>query len=375
MAETDQERTEDPTPRRLQKAREKGQVPRSKEMGTAFVLVSAAVGLMIFGGSLATAMGQIMQDLFTLDRQQMFDSTKVLAVWETVLAELLWPLMWLFLLITAATFVGNIWLGGFNFSWQAAAPKLSKMNPLKGLKRMFGVQALVELTKGVAKFGVVAISAFLLLWWQFDNIMQLSASQLPAMVRDSLEIFLLMFLLLCCSVFLIVVIDAPYQLWKHTKDLRMTKQEVKDEHKDTEGSPEVKGRIRRLQMEMAMRRMMTEVPKADVIVTNPTHYAVALKYDDKGQRAPVLVAKGIDEIASKIREIAYEYDIPIVSSPALARSMYHTTELDQEIPQGLFLAVAQILAYVYQLKAYQRGQGKRPRPPKDDFDIPETLRH
>lgn len=375
MAETDQERTEEPTARKLQKAREKGQIPRSKEMGTAFVLVSAAVGMMIFGGSIINAMETIMTDSFTLDRQQAFDTTKMLSVWEAVLDELMWPFIWLFALILAATFAGNTWLGGLNLSWQAAAPKLSKMSPLKGLKRMFGVQALVELLKAVAKFAVVALSAWFLLVWQFDNILRISGSQLPAMMRDALEIFMLMFLLMCCSIFLIVVIDAPFQVWKHNKDLRMTKQEVKDEHKDTEGSPEVKGRIRRLQMEMAMRRMMTEVPTADVVVTNPTHFAVALKYEQFGFGAPKVVAKGADDIAAKIREIALEYDVPLVSSPTLARSIYHTTELDQEVPQGLFVAVAQVLAYVYQLREYKKGRAKRPAKPKDDLPIPDDLRH
>ena len=198
---------------------------------------------------------------------------------------------------------------------------------------------------------------------------------MPNMIGNALDILLWMFLLLCCSIFLIVVIDAPFQLWKHNKDLRMTKQEVKDEHKDTEGSPEVKGRIRRLQMEMANRRMMQEVPKADVVVTNPTHYAVALKYEDGGSQAPVLLAKGTDETAAKIREIALEYDIPLVQSPALARSVYHTTELEKEIPQGLFVAVAQILAYVYQLRLFKQGQAKRPKKPDSESPIPEDLRY
>lgn len=375
MAETDQERTEDPTSRRIEKAREEGQVARSKEMGTTFVLVASAVGLMIFGAAIGEGLANIMRELFTIDRQQAFDSSKTLAVFGTVLDELAWPMMGFFLLIMLATFAGNTWLGGLNFSWKAAAPKFSKMDPIKGLKRIFGVQALVELVKALAKFGVVAFAAWLLLTWQFEHILSLSGSQLPTMIRDALELFLLMFLLLGCSTILIVAIDAPYQLWKHKKDLRMTKQEIKDEHKDTEGSPEVKGRIRRLQMEMAMRRMMTEIPTADVVVTNPTHYAVALKYEDGGRGAPIVVAKGVDEVAAKIRELALEYEVPLVSAPPLARSLYHTTELKQEIPQGLFIAVAQILAYVYQLREHRRGLAKRPRIRTDDLPIPEDLQH
>jgi len=375
LAETDQERTEDPTEKRKQQAREKGQVARSKEMGTAFVLVSSAVAFMWFGESLFNGLRTVFKQLFILDRQQAFDTTKMFEAFATAFSAIIWPLAIIFAFILVFTFFGNSWLGGINFSWQAMAPKFSRMSPLNGFKRMFGVQALVELVKGLAKFLVVAVSAFLLLAWQYDNILQISMGQMPNMMANALDILMWMFLLLCCSIFLIVVIDAPFQLWKHQKDLRMTKQEVKDEHKDSEGSPEVKGRIRRLQMEMANRRMMQEVPKADVVVTNPTHYAVALKYEDNGARAPVVLAKGSDETAAKIREIALEYDIPLVQSPALARSIYHTTELEQEIPQGLFVAVAQVLAYVYQLKMHKKGKAKRPNKPASDLPIPDDLKY
>jgi len=375
VAETDQERTEDPTEKRKQQAREKGQIARSKEMGTAFVLVSAAVAFMWFGGALFDGLRSVFQTFFTLDRQQAFDPNKMYEAFAIAFGEIIWPILIIFAFILVFTFFGNSWLGGINFAWKAMAPKFSRMSPLNGFKRMFGVQALVELVKGLAKFLVVAVSAFLLLAWQYDNILQISMGQMPNMMANALDILLWMFLLLCCSIFLIVVIDAPFQLWKHQKDLRMTKQEVKDEHKDSEGSPEVKGRIRRLQMEMANRRMMQEVPKADVVVTNPTHYAVALKYEDNGARAPVVLAKGSDETAAKIREIALEYDIPLVQSPALARSIYHTTELEQEIPQGLFVAVAQVLAYVYQLKMHKKGKAKRPKKPASDLPIPDDLKY
>lgn len=375
MAEMDQERTEDPTEKRKQQAREKGQIARSKEMGTAFVLVSAAVAFMWFGGALFDGLRSVFQTFFTLDRQQAFDPNKMYEAFAIAFGEIIWPILIIFAFILVFTFFGNSWLGGINFAWKAMAPKFSRMSPLNGFKRMFGVQALVELVKGLAKFLVVAVSAFLLLAWQYDNILQISMGQMPNMMANALDILLWMFLLLCCSIFLIVVIDAPFQLWKHQKDLKMTKQEVKDEHKDSEGSPEVKGRIRRLQMEMANRRMMQEVPKADVVVTNPTHYAVALKYEDNGARAPVVLAKGSDETAAKIREIALEYDIPLVQSPALARSIYHTTELEQEIPQGLFVAVAQVLAYVYQLKMHKKGKAKRPKKPASDLPIPDDLKY
>ena len=375
MAETDQERTEDPTERRKQQAREKGQVARSKEMGTAFVLVSAAIAFMWFGDWLYEGARNVFQTMFTIDRQQAFDTTKIYEAFGIAFGFIMWPVLIIFAFVLVATFFGNSWLGGISFSTKAMAPKFSRMNPLNGFKRMFGIQALVELVKAIAKFSVVAVSAYFLLKWQFVDILQMSMGQMPNMIGNALDILLWMFLLLCCSIFLIVVIDAPFQLWKHNKDLRMTKQEVKDEHKDTEGSPEVKGRIRRLQMEMANRRMMQEVPKADVVVTNPTHYAVALKYEDGGSQAPVLLAKGTDETAAKIRVIALEYDIPLVQSPALARSVYHTTELEKEIPQGLFVAVAQILAYVYQLRLFKQGQAKRPKKPDSESPIPEDLRY
>ncbi|RDX34129.1 flagellar biosynthesis protein FlhB [Idiomarina sp. HD9-110m-PIT-SAG05] len=375
MAETDQERTEDPTERRKQQAREKGQIARSKEMGTAFVLVSAAVAFFWFGGALYRGVRNVFETMFTIDRQQAFDTTKLYEAFAIAFGEILWPILSIFAFIVVFTFLGNSWLGGINFSAQAMAPKFNRMSPLNGFKRMFGVQALVELVKAIAKFMVVAVSAYFLLKWQFVDILQMSMGQMPTMVGNALDTLLWMFLLLCCSMFLIVVIDAPFQLWKHNKDLRMSKQEVKDEHKDTEGSPEVKGRIRRLQMEMANRRMMQEVPKADVVVTNPTHYAVALRYEDGGAQAPVLLAKGTDETAAKIREIALEYEIPLVASPGLARSIYHTTELEKEIPKGLFVAVAQILAYVYQLRMFKQGQAKRPKKPPTDKDIPDDLRY
>ncbi|HAR56674.1 MAG TPA: flagellar biosynthesis protein FlhB, partial [Idiomarina baltica] len=360
MAETDQERTEEPTEKRKREAREKGQIARSKEMGTAFVLVSAAVAFFWFGESLYAGVRGLFRDLFTLERRQAFDTSQIYKALAVGFEHIIWPVIIIFAFITLFTFLGNSWLGGINFSWKAMAPKFSRMNPMNGFKRMFGTQALVELVKGIAKFGVVAISAFLLLSWQFDNILQISMGQMPSMIENALDILMWMFLLICCSMFLIVVIDAPFQLWKHNKDLRMTKQEIKDEHKDSEGSPEVKGRIRRLQMEMANRRMMQEVPKADVVVTNPTHFAVAIKYEESGNQAPILLAKGTDETAAKIREIALEYDVPLVASPALARSIYHTTELETEIPRGLFVAVAQVLAYVYQLKMFKQGKAKRP---------------
>ncbi|MCT7655264.1 flagellar type III secretion system protein FlhB [Oceanimonas sp. NS1] len=254
-------------------------------------------------------------------------------------------------------------------------PKFSRLSPVNGLKRMFGVQALVELLKSIAKVVFIATIAIWLLWSQFDHILRLSGETLNLAMKDALELLLWMGLALCLALLPIVAIDVPFQVWNHTRQLKMTLQEVKDEYKNTEGKPEVKSRIRRLQQEMANRRMMAEVPTADVVVVNPTHFSVALRYDkDKPGAAPVVVAKGLDEVALKIREVAREYQVPVISSPALARAVYFSTKLDREIPDGLFVAVAQILAYVFQLNAWRKGQGNKPVPLKDDLPIPDEYR-
>ncbi|MFP2770590.1 flagellar biosynthesis protein FlhB [Oceanisphaera sp. KMM 10153] len=376
MAESDgQEKTEQPTEQRLRQAREKGQIPRSKELGTAAVLLSAALGLMMVGDALGLAMSRVFEHNFRIDREALFDPEAMMPALRDSLLGLMWPLFGFFAIVLVAALVGNSLLGGVNFSSQAMLPKLDRMSPMKGFKRMFGMQALVELLKSIAKVVFIATLAIWLLWGQFDNILRLSDETLPAAMVGSLELLLRMGLLLCMALLPIVAIDVPFQIWNHTRQLKMTLQEIKDEYKNTEGKPEVKGRIRRLQQEMANRRMMGEVPTADVVVVNPTHYSVALRYDkDKPGAAPVVVAKGLDEIALKIREIAREYEVPVISSPALARAVYHSTKLDREIPDGLFVAVAQILAYVFQLNAWRKGQGNKPIPLKEELPIPEEYR-
>ncbi|MDF0532988.1 flagellar biosynthesis protein FlhB [Shewanella sp. A32] len=369
-----QEKTEQATSRRLEQAREKGQVARSRELGTSAVLLASGIGLLVLGPDIALSLKSAMTDIYTMDRSQIFDTNSMFTVWQTVISDLGWPILGFIAMLGVIAFVGNIALGGITISSEAIMPKGSKMNPMTGLKRMFGIQALVELTKGIAKFSVVGLAAYLLLTYYFPEILGLSHDNLPGNVAHGLKLLIWNFILLCASTLLIVVIDVPYQLWNHNKQLRMTKQEVKDEYKDTEGKPEVKGRIRQLQREMAQRRMMSEVPKADVIVVNPEHFAVALKYDAKKSPAPYLVAKGTDEIAFKIREIAREYNVPIVAAPLLARAIYHTTKLEQQIPDGLFTAVAQVLAYVYQLRQYQKGRGRKPTPLPLNQPIPEEFR-
>ncbi|USD38638.1 flagellar biosynthesis protein FlhB [Ferrimonas sp. SCSIO 43195] len=375
MAEnsSDQEKTEDPTPKRLQQAREKGQVPRSKEMGTAFVLMGAAIAMMIFGQAIAQSMISLATSLFSRNRAQVFDVSEMTRVFGEIVMAVGLPVLGFVVFLTVAAFVGNTLLGGMTFSWKAAAPKMNKFNPINGFKRMFGVQAVVELVKAVAKFAVVAVVAWMLLTIYFEDIMALSTGTTFGAIAGSVSLLNKLFTILCCSLMLIVIIDAPYQIWNHTKQLKMTKQEIKDEHKDSEGKPEVKGRIRQLQREMSQRRMMSEVPQADVVVVNPTHYSVALKYDKAKARAPLVVAKGTDEVALKIREIAREYEVPVISSPQLARAVYYSTKLNKQIPDGLFTAVAQILAYVFQLKQFQKGRSGRPVPLPNTLPIPDEL--
>lgn len=373
--ESSGERTEEATGRRLEQAREKGQIARSKELGTAAVLISAACGFYMLGPSLAISLTRVFEIVFTMDRAQIFDTNEMFNVWGVVASEIAWPMAKIMLLIVVVAFIGNVSLGGINFSTQAMMPKASKMNPLAGFKRMFGVQALVELTKGIAKFSVVAFSAYFLLSFYFNDIMLLSSDHLPGNVYHALDLLVWMFILLCSSILFIVVIDVPFQIWNHNKQLKMTKQEVKDEYKDTEGKPEVKGHIRQMQRELAQRRMMAEVPNADVIVVNPEHFAVAIKYDVQRSAAPFVIAKGVDDVAFKIREIARAHNIAIVSAPPLARAIYHTTKLDQQIPEGLFTAVAQILAYVFQLRQYQKGRGRKPIPVPLNQPIPDELKY
>ncbi|HFQ4939615.1 TPA: flagellar biosynthesis protein FlhB [Vibrio vulnificus] len=376
MAESDgQERTEEATPRRLQQAREKGQVARSKELASVSVLVIGAVSLMWFGESLARALFKAMGRLFSLSREEIFDPSKLFDIASGALSALLLPLLLILFAHFVAAAIGSAGVGGISFSVEAATPKLSKMNPLSGIKRMFGLQSWVELIKSILKVALVTGVAIYLIQASQEDLIQLSLDVYPQNIFHALDILLNFVLLISCSLLIVVAIDIPFQIWQHADQLKMTKQEVKDEYKDTEGKPEVKGRIRMLQREAAQRRMMADVPTADVIVTNPEHFSVALRYKQNSDRAPVVVAKGTDHMAMKIREVAREHDISIVPAPPLARALYYSTELEQQIPDGLFTAVAQILAYVFQLKQYRKRGGHRPKLQDYDLPIPPDLRH
>lgn len=375
MAGSGQEKTEKPTSKKLQDTRKKGQVARSRDLATFAVLLGSSAGILMFGQQIAAAVLEVCKRLLSLDEKDIFNPTSMLTAWGESIWSLLPSLLKFFLLIMFAAYVGSLLVGGYNFTWQAIGPKWSKLNPLKGIKRMFGMQALVELLKSIGKVLVIGGLTYALLTTFFDDIMALSMMTSPNDIFASVKILAWVFFGICSSVVVIAIIDAPYQAWQHHKNLKMTLQEVKDEYKNQEGDPHVKGRIRSLQFQAAKRRMMQAVPTADVVVTNPTHYAVALKYDQAKFRAPVVVAKGADEVALMIRKLAEENKVPVLESPMLARSIFYTTDLDHPIPEQLFAAVAQVLAYVYQLNMFRKGKGKRPKALAKDLPIPEDYRH
>lgn len=374
-ADSDQERTEEPTSKKLADAAKKGQIARSKETGTTFVLITAAVSFLLFGKDIAVGLFNVMQRMLSLNRNEVYDTTKMFSLWADVAGELWYGMTMFVLSLVVAGIVGNTILGGFNFSWEAAAPKASKMSPIKGFGRMFGKQAAIELSKALLKFGLIATVAVYLIKGYFPEILTLSLEAVPGNIEHALWILAWMFFALSLTLIIIAAIDAPFQKWNHHQQLKMTLQEVKDEYKNSEGDPQIKARIRRTQREMSQRRMMQDVPDADVVVTNPTHYAVALKYDTEKAGAPMVVALGGDEVALQIRKIADRYEVPIVESPLLARSLFHTSEIGQQIPEQLFVAVAQVLAYVFQLKQFKKGRGTRPKKLSTKLPVPDDFKY
>lgn len=372
MADT-HDKTEEPTAKKLEDARKKGQLARSKELSTTLVLVFSAILILILGSDIARGVYLMTQRMFTLSRDETYDTTHMFAAWGEMLSAVSGPVLLFMLVSMAGGIYGSIALGGFNFTWESASPKFNKMNPISGFKRMFGMNGLVELLKSFAKFFLIMGMAYVALIFFKDEALHLDFEAYPNNIFHAIDMLGWAFLFITLGMIPVAIFDVPYQSYKHNEEMKMSKQEVKDERKNADGDPQVKGRIRRLQYQAAARRMMQEVPNADVVVTNPTHYSVALKYDDNGSLAPVLVAKGIDELAMHIRKIAGAHEVPIVPSPMLARAIYYSTEVEEQIPHGLFMAVAQVLAYVFQLKAFKAGKGKRPKPLKKDLPIPPEL--
>lgn len=371
-ADTGQERTEEATPKRLLEAREKGQVPRSRELNSMALLLASGGGFLVMGGDILGGLRDLLQRSLTIKNAQDISGNAMLEILANTLLDSFIILVPLFVLLVVVALMTPIGLGGWSFSMKAVSFKIEKLDPIKGLGRIFALKGLMELMKVLGKFALVAGISAVIIWSLIDELVGLGSEPLHLALIHVAKLCSWSFLACSAALIIIAAIDAPFQLWQHNKQLKMTKQEVKDEHKETDGRPEVKGRIRALQQELSSRRMMEAVPTADVIITNPTHYAVALSYDPLSMKAPVVVAKGADIIAANIRTVAQQHQVAIVSAPPLARALYASTELEQEIPAGLYVAVATILTYVYQLKATGANGDLPPEVPAD-LPIPEDL--
>lgn len=367
-----QDRTERATPKRLADARKKGQVPRSRELSAAAVVLAGAGGVLAWGGSAAEGAATLLRQSYA-GIVPALDDPSLLATRAAELAgQGFLQVLPILLLTTIAALVAPMLIGGWNFSPGAAAPDFARVNPLSGFKRIFSANSLAELFKALLKFLLIAAIAGGVIWSDRAHLQGLASLPAASAVAEGLRLALNALLWMGGGLLLIAAIDVPWQLFQHAKQLRMTKQEVRDEYKQSEGKPEVKAKIRRLQQEMANARMMEKVPTADVVVTNPTHYAVALSYSAGKDRAPRVVAKGADELARAIRELAAEHRVPLVEAPPLARALYRGCELDAEIPSALYQAVAQVLSYVYQLREIQSGRrpAAAPVPPRIDEGLP-----
>ncbi|AIY40261.1 Flagellar biosynthesis protein FlhB [Collimonas arenae] len=370
--ESDLEKTEPGSPRRLEKAREEGQVARSRELSTFVMLLTGIGGLWLTAVPMAGHLGHILRNGMQFKRATGFDTSFMLtqaaaAAWEALQAVL--PLL---AMLALAALVAPVMLGGWLFSTDALAPKFSKLNPVSGIGRMFSSQSLAELLKACAKSVLVGGVAYWVISRNMDTLLGLLTEPAHGALAHTVRLVANCCALMIASLLLVAAIDVPFQLWSYYRKLRMTREELKQEHKESEGDPHVKGLIRRQQQQMARRRMMADVATADVVVTNPTHFAVALKYSDKEMRAPRVVAKGTDLIALRIRAIGAEHKIPLLEAPPLTRALYRHTNLGEEIPAALYTAVAEVLAWVYQLQRWRSEGGIAPRPPAD-LPVPDSL--
>ncbi|MGI9238578.1 MAG: flagellar biosynthesis protein FlhB [Woeseiaceae bacterium] len=366
--EAQQDRTEQATPKRREDARKKGDVPRSRELTMTGVMLSGAGAMLLLSGQVGGNLAHAFASGFSIERALLLDDRYLVPAFARLGQEMFLSLAPLAVVLIFAVFFSAAAIGGWSFSLKAAAFKIERLNPLKGLKRVFGANGLNELVKAVAKFALVAVIAISWLWYSADDLLSLGREPIGQAIRDALRLCGVSLLVVSSGLILIAAFDVPFQLWQYEKKLRMTRQQVKDEYKETEGRPEVKARVRALQQQAATRRMMEELPTADVVITNPTHFAVALKYDEARMGAPRVIAKGKDLLAKRIREVAEEHDIPLFSAPPLARVLFRTAEIGDEIPARLYTAVAQVLAYIYQLSETPRPGQRRPEPPVPDID-------
>jgi flagellar biosynthetic protein FlhB len=373
MAEdSDLEKTEQPSQKKLDDARKKGQVARSHELSTFSILMSGGVVLWFMGASLNGHMIKLLRDGLTISPDVVFKPELLIPRLYDLSFDMVITFAPVLAVMLLAAFISPLFLNGWLFSTQPMEPQFSRMNPISGIARMFSTHALVELAKALAKATIVGGVATWVVWSHRDDVLQLMSLSTTTAISEMGRLVGGCFLAIVAAMLLIVAVDVPFQLWDHNKKLMMTKEEVRQENKESEGDPMVKGRIRAMQREAARRRMMAAIPTADVVVTNPTHYSVALKYSDNAMSAPTVVAKGSHLIAQRIREIAIENHVPILEAPPLARALHKHTEIGDSIPEALYTAVAEVLAYVYQLKRYQTQGGARPEEPEDLF-VPSEL--
>lgn len=373
MAEdSDLEKTESATPRRIQKAREEGQVARSRELSTFALLSAGFFGTWMLSGSIGTHLATMMRGAFSFNHAVVFDTNRMLSGAGVAAREGLYAVFPVLALTGVAALLSPMALGGWLFTTQALEPKFSRLNPMSGLGRIFSWNGPIQLGMSLAKTLMVGLIGGAAVWHRREEILGLAMQPQQRAFADAFHL-----IAVCCGttvagMFVIAALDVPYQLWQYYKKLRMTKEEVKRENRENEGDPHVKGRIRQQQRAMARRRMMAQIPKADVVVTNPTHFAVALQYTDGEMRAPKVIAKGVNLVAARIREIAMEHNVPLLEAPPLARALYHNVDLNREIPGPLYGAVAQVLAWVFQLKRFREHGGDIPMEPTD-LDVPPEL--
>ncbi len=364
------EKTEEPTARKLEKAREDGQVPRSRELSMAIIMVVSSAYALMAGSDMIDDLKVLLVGSLSLERDLIMNTQLLPVVWLERFVEGLMAILPLLLLTLLLALITPALIGGWLFSIKAFMPKPSKLNPMSGFKRMFGTQAAMELIKALVKFLLVAGVGYLVLNLKIDQVFSLGSMPLAMAIEQGAAILVQAFLFISLSLMVIAAIDVPYQIHSHTEKLKMSLQDIKDEMKEMEGRPEVRAQVRQRQREMAMGRMMDDVGNADVVITNPQHFAVAIVYDQDGSGAPLVIAKGQGELAAKIRDLAEENHVHMMRIPLLARALYFTTEINEEIPEGLYVAVAQILAYVYQLNAVVPGV---PKPLQPNPEIPQDF--
>jgi flagellar biosynthetic protein FlhB len=385
MAESSNaEKTEPASAKRLRDARANGDIPRSREVATFTVLMTAGAGLWTLGGGVLNKLSTTLERGLSLDREQIYNPNVLIERVTSDISGVILACLPLAIAIMLVAVVSPLLIGGWNFSAKSFMPNFGKLNPMNGLGNMVSTNALIELFKAFAKTLLVGAVAWYVVVTEKDAVIGLALEPLSVAMPHVAGLVARAFLIMVGSLGAIALLDGPYQKWHYANKLKMTRQEVIQESKESDGNPQIKGKIRQLQREMARKRMMSNVPTADVVVTNPTHFAVALKYADNGRGAPRVVAKGTDEVAAKIREIAKENKVALLEAPALARALYKHTDIDDEIPEALYSAVAEVLAYVYQLRAYKKGTSdqypdrpsKLPVPPEmDPFNPASQKKH